>query len=255
IGLPLAGVVADRVVGLVLRRDGLRFGIELAAASLALVLLGKPLPTAALDAAVTTLPPAAPGAPDVILVSLDTTRADHMSTYGYARQTSPTLPARAKAARNFTQARSPAEWTVPGHASMLTGMYPSRHGAHYAGSWTAGPEIYGRRRVFPLAEDRVTLAEVLRSRGYRTGGFVANFANLYRGFGMAPVFALSRDAPGIMLNPLPHGVRFAQRFDPPFFKRPFRSAHEICATALAWMDAAGCDRPVFLFLTLLEPHQ
>src|SRR5439155_596353 len=136
----LLGVAVDRGVGLALRRDGLRLGLELAAAAVALVVWGEPLSTAALDAPMANLPPAAPGAPDVILVSLDTTRADHMSTYGYARETSPNVTALAKDALNFTRARSPAEWTVPGHASMLTGMYPSRHGAHYAGSWNSGPE-------------------------------------------------------------------------------------------------------------------
>jgi len=151
-GLPLAGVVADRVLALVVRRHALRLGLEVAAGAVALFVWGHPLPVAALDEPVAARPPAAPGAPDVILVSLDTTRADHMSTYGYARETSPNLTALARDALNFTEARSPAEWTVPGHASMLTGMYPSRHGAHYAGEWNAGPQIYGRKRVFPLAE-------------------------------------------------------------------------------------------------------
>ena len=99
VGLPLAGVAVDRVVGLALRRDGLRLGLELAAAAVALVVWGEPLSTAALDAPMANLPPAAPGAPDVILVSLDTTRADHMSTYGYARETSPNLSALAKDAK------------------------------------------------------------------------------------------------------------------------------------------------------------
>jgi arylsulfatase A-like enzyme len=133
-------------------------------------------------------------------------------------------------------------------------MYPSRHGAHYAGSWQSGPQIYGRKRVFPLADDRVTMAEVLRERGYRTGAFVANFANLYRGFGMAQGFDHYDDAPGVMLKPAPHVVRLAQRFDPTFLKRPFRSASEIGTTALAWADREP-GRPVFLFLNFLEPHQ
>ncbi|HJQ85331.1 MAG TPA: sulfatase [Candidatus Binatia bacterium] len=253
VGLPLAGVVVDRLLGFVIRRDGVRLGLEVVAAAVALVVWGAPLSTAALDTP--PLPvPAARGAPDVLLISLDTTRADHMSTYGYARETSPHLTTLARDGLNFTQARSPAEWTVPGHASMLTGMYPSRHGAHYAGTWQSGPQIYGRRRVFPLADDRVTLAEVLRERGYRTGGFVANFANLYRGFGMAQGFDHYDDAPGVMLKPVPHAVRFVQRFDPTFMKRPFRSAHEIAATALEWMDAGPRDRPAFVFLNLLEPH-
>ena len=253
VGLPLAGVLVDRLLGLAIRRPGVRLGVEVAAGVAALVVWGHPQSTAPLDVATTPVR-AAPGAPDVILVALDTTRADHMSTYGYTRETSPNLTALARDALNFTQARSPAEWTVPGHASMLTGMYPSRHGAHYAGAWHAGPEIGGRKRVFPLAEDRVTMAEVLRDHGYRTAGFVANFANLYRGFGMAQGFEHYEDAPGVMLKPVPHAVRFVQRFDPTFMKRPFRSAHEIAASAVAWMDQGPRDRPVFLFMNMLEPH-
>jgi len=215
--------------------------------------VGKPQSIAPLDTPVTRIPAAA-GAPDVILVSLDTTRADHLSTYGYPRETSPHLTALARDGLNFTQGRSPAEWTVPGHASMLTGMFPTRHGAHYAGEWNAGPQIYGRRRVFPLAEDKVSLAEMLRDRGYRTGAFVANFANLYRGFGMAQGFQRYDDAPGVMPRPIPHVIRFGQRFEPRFYKRPFRSARDINADAFAWMDGGDAKRPVFLFLNYLEAH-
>ena len=254
-GLPLAGVVADRILALVVRRHALRLGLEVAAGAIALLVWSHPLPVAALYQPVATRPPATPGAPDVILVSLDTTRADHMSTYGYARETSPNLTALARDALNFTEARSPAEWTVPGHASMLTGMYPSRHGAHYAGEWNAGPQIYGRKRVFPLADDRVTMAEVLAARGYRTGGFVANFANLYRGFGMAQGFEYYDDAPGVMLKPVPHAVRLLQRFSPSFLKRPFRSTADIASAALRFLDGGERGRPVFLFLNVLEPHQ
>jgi len=253
VGLPLAAVVVDRVLAAAVHRDGLRFALELAAGAAVFALGSHPLATAALAGPATGVRPT-PGAPDVILVSCDTTRADHLSTYGYWRDTSPNLTALAGDALNFTRARSPAQWTVPGHASMLTGMYPSRHGAHYAGSWQAGPVIYGRRRVLPLPEERVTMAEVLRDRGYRTGGFVANFANLYRGFGMAQGFAYYDDAPGVMLKPVPHAVRFVQRFAPTFLKRPFRSAHDIFATALRWMAEGPRDRPVFLFLNVLEPH-
>src|SRR5262245_35420992 len=93
VGLPLAGVAADRVLGLVVRRHGLRFALEAAAGVVALAVWGTPLSTAPLDAPLAQSPPSAAGAPDVILVSLDTTRADHMSTYGYARETSPNLTA------------------------------------------------------------------------------------------------------------------------------------------------------------------
>lgn len=252
--LPLAGIAIDRVLGFVLRRDGQRLVAELAVALAAVLVWGRPLSIASFDDPRPLRAVAPAGAPDVFLISMDTTRADHMSTYGYTRETSPHLSELAADALNFTQARSPAQWTVPGHASMLTGMYPSRHGAHYVGGWSAGPAIYGRRRVFPLADDKTTLAEALHDRGWATGGFVANFANLYRGFGMAQGFQHYEDHPELLLRPIPHVVGFMQQFSPAFMKKPFRSAQEINGAALTWLDAVPKGRPAFVFMNYLEPH-
>jgi arylsulfatase A-like enzyme len=262
--LPLLGVCADRFLGLALRpwREpgtrtapaGIRLTAELAMALTVALVWGKPLSTAPFDDPRPLLAAAPAGAPDVFLISMDTTRADHMSTYGYERETSPHLSALAADGLSFTQARSPAQWTVPGHASMLTGMYPSRHGAHYVGGWTSGPAIYGRRRVFPLGDDKTTLAEVLHDRGWATGAFVANFANLFRGFGMAQGFQHYEDNPGLLLRPAPHVVGFAQQYAPAFMKKPFRSAQEISEAALAWLDQVPAGRPAFVFMNYLEPH-
>lgn len=252
--LPLAAVIVDRLLGLVLRGHALRFAVELAAVGVAALVWGHPMALAPIDERVVTAAPPPAGTPDVILISMDTTRADHMSTYGYARPTSPNLTALAADALTFPEAKSVAQWTVPGHASMLTGMYPSRHGAHYSGDWKAGPKIAGRTRVFPLAADKVTLAEMLRDRGYSTGGFVANFANLDRAFGFAQGFGRYEDSPGLLLRPMPHVVRFVQQFRPWFAKKPFRSAGELNAAALTWMDAQPPNRPAFVFLNWLEPH-
>ncbi len=252
--LPLGGVIIDRALAFLLRRHGVRLGAELAVAALAALVWGNPLSTAPFDDPHPLRAVAPAGAPDVFLISMDTTRADHMSTYGYERKTSPHLTELAADALNFTEARSPAQWTVPGHASMLTGMYPSRHGAHYVGGWSAGPAIYGRRRVFPLADDRTTLAEVLHDHGWSTGGFVANFANLYRGFGMAQGFQRYEDQPGLLLRPAPHVVAFMQQFYPAFMKKPFRGAREINAAALAWLDNVPHGHPAFVFMNYLEPH-
>lgn len=253
-GLPLLGIALDRGLGLLLRSPGLRLGAEIGAAALAGVVWGHPMSVAAIDDPVVTAAPPRAGTPDVILISLDTTRADHMSTYGYARETSPNLTALARDALDFPQARSAAQWTIPGHASMLTGMYPSRHGAHYSGDWKAGPKIAGRSRVFPLAPAAITLGEILRDHGYSTGGFVANFANLDRAFGFAQGFGHYEDAPGLLLRPIPHAVRFVQQLVPYFAKKPFRSSGEINAAALEWLDSTPRNRPVFLFLNYLEPH-
>lgn len=110
---------------------------------------------------------------NLILVSVDTLRPDHLGAYGYDRPTSPELDAFAAAGAVFEQAVSTALWTLPSHASMLTGRYPANHGLRGLGS---------------RPEDGVpTLAEALRAAGYRTVAFVNStyFAERYgmrRGF-------------------------------------------------------------------------
>ncbi len=100
--------------------------------------------------------------PHVILISLDTLRADHLGTYGYERDTSPVLDAFASEATVFDQAFAPSNWTLPSHASLFTGVSPATHGAGHASLYT------------PLAADGPpTIAELLRDSGYWTIGFTA----------------------------------------------------------------------------------
>lgn len=251
--LPLA---ADAAVGLLVRRAEVRGAALLVVGGVLLLATGRPLDTAPLiEDVVTGVPPPA-GTPDVILVSLDTTRADHLSTYGYARETSPHLTALAADALLFTRARSSAGWTLPGHASMLTGLFPSRHGAHLAGGWLSGQSIDGRRNVaHPLATDRTTLAEALRDRGYHTAAFIANFSYLYRDFGLAQGFGIYDDAPGLLARVHPPVIRVVRTFVPAFCLKPYRTAHDINAAALDWLDRAPSGRPAFLFLNYMEAHQ
>lgn len=121
--------------------------------------------------------------PDVILIVIDTLRADHLHCYGYARPTSPAIDAFALVATRYALATSTAPWTLPSHASMFTGLLPQEHGAV-----TIIPERPDAYDANPLSEVIPTLAEVLRSRGYRTGGFVSNavycdtWTGLDRGF-------------------------------------------------------------------------
>jgi arylsulfatase A-like enzyme len=96
----------------------------------------------------------------VLLVMLDTVRADHLSTYGYERETSPNLTRLAAGGVRFDHVVSTAPWTVPSHASLMTGQVPAVHGAHHE-SWV-------------LSADAVTLSERFRKEGWRTGGFSAN---------------------------------------------------------------------------------
>ena len=111
--------------------------------------------------------------PNVLLITLDTVGADHLSLYGYGRPTSPVLERLAKSGIRFDEARATAPWTLPSHATMFTGRW------HHELSvdWTT-----------PLDEKYRTLAEHLEARGYATAGFVANLfscsydSGLNRGF-------------------------------------------------------------------------
>lgn len=101
---------------------------------------------------------ASPAPTNVLLLSVDTLRADHLGCYGYERPTSPTLDALATHGVVFEDAVSPAPSTLPAHASLLTGRYPSRHGA--------------RRLGARVSADAVTVAETLAARGFKTAAFV-----------------------------------------------------------------------------------
>ncbi|NWG18380.1 MAG: sulfatase-like hydrolase/transferase [Chloroflexi bacterium] len=98
--------------------------------------------------------------PDVLLIVLDTLRRDRLSGYGHRRETSPALDAFAARATIFDRAVSPAQWTIPAHASLFTGLYPGAHRLTEAGDRLSG--------AFP------TLAEILRGEGYHTVGFCNN---------------------------------------------------------------------------------
>lgn len=110
--------------------------------------------------------------PNVILISIDTLRADHLGCYGYQRPTSPRIDGFTGQATLYTRALAAASWTVPTHASLFTGKFPYEHGAHYYEVWQPV------NNANPLSRRHLTLAEVLKSEGYDTGAFVANWAYL-----------------------------------------------------------------------------
>lgn len=113
----------------------------------------------AIHEAVSTAPYRKSGT-DVILVVLDTLRADHLSQYGYALETSPGLAKFASVATQFEQAWAPASWTLPSTTTILTGQHPLRHGMRHPGD------------ILPA--EAVTLAERLRDAGWHTAGFSHN---------------------------------------------------------------------------------
>ncbi|AUX10872.1 arylsulfatase [Halalkaliarchaeum desulfuricum] len=96
---------------------------------------------------------------NVLFVVLDTVRADHLTPYGYDRETTPTLERFAAESTVFEEAVAPAPWTLPVHASLFTGLYPHQHGAD---------------QETPYLEGEVTLAETLSAAGYDTACYSSN---------------------------------------------------------------------------------
>ncbi len=159
--------------------------------------------------------------PNVVLLVLDTVRADHISCYGYARKTTPHLDALATESVRYTECRATGPWTLPSHASMFTGRFPFQHRAdslvNDQGVW----------RELPLKLDHTTLAESLSGIGYRTGAFVANTAYLREEFQLNQGFDeyVVKGEPGVIKN----------------------------ESAFAFVD--GGVGPFFLFLNYMDAHR
>jgi arylsulfatase A-like enzyme len=98
----------------------------------------------------------------IVMISLDTTRADRLGCYGYDLAETPNLDALAEEGVVFLQAQAPVPVTLPTHSTMFTGTYPPRHGVRYNG-------------MFRLQESSVTVAEVLRDAGWSTAGVPASY--------------------------------------------------------------------------------
>ena len=167
---------------------------------------------------------------NVILISIDTLRPDHLSCYGYERDTSPTLDALAAAGVRFEDVTAAAPWTLPSHASMLTGLYPSHHGV-----------THHERR---LPDEIVTLAEEFREHGFQTFA-VVNTHNvggpefqLGQGFGeehFRYIIETEDDAKTLRL-------------------KTFNSGDIVVSTAKELLRERDEDRPFFLFLHFYDAH-
>ena len=161
--------------------------------------------------------------PDVVIITLDTTRADHLGTYGYFRDTSPAIDAFADGSVVFERLIVPMATTLPTHTSLLTGTWPEEHGVR------ANVLHDGKR--FVQSEQLQSFASVLQRRGYQTGGFVS----------AAPL----RAADGI-------GQGFDAFTEPPP-KKMERSATSTVDDALAWLGKAT-DAPMLMWVHFYDPH-
>lgn len=163
--------------------------------------------------------------PDVVLITLDTTRADRLGSYGYDKAHTETLDALAVAGRRYDRAYSPLPLTIPAHAAMFTGNYPPRLGLRSNG---AGE----------LREEAVTLAEILHDAGYQTGASVAAFVTQASwGFGQG-FDAYFDDIPDSAAN----------------FWHAERPAEAVVDDALGWLAGTSPDAPRFLWAHVYDPH-
>jgi arylsulfatase A-like enzyme len=193
-------------------------------------------------------PPA--GRPNIVLLVIDTQRADHLSSYGYGRPTSPRIDRLASEGVLFERAYSHSSWTLPSHASMFDGR-PLHE--HHAGL-VAKPYLDGR---FP------TIAEVLRDHGYATGGFVANTYWVGRQTGLARGFTRFEDFYGNLGDAVVRTVLgriLTYEVQPKFVPEteidiPGRKdAAEITDDMLAWIDGRDRARPFFAFANYFDVH-
>jgi len=128
---------------------------------------------------------------NIVLVSFDTLRAENVGIYGYSRNTSPTIDEFGKRGFIFTNAISVTSWTLPSHMSWFTGVYPSQHKVlnKFVIKENGDEEITNLENVAP---DMITLAEVLRENGYKTGGFTGG-AGVHHQFGFDKGFEIYTD--------------------------------------------------------------
>jgi arylsulfatase A-like enzyme/Tfp pilus assembly protein PilF len=168
--------------------------------------------------------PATP--PSVLLITIDTLRADAVGAYGNARAVTPWIDRLAAGGLRFDRAHAHTVLTLPSHANILSGVYPQDHGVH---------DNAGFR--FPAA--RATLATLLKAQGYATGAFISAFP-LGSRFGLAQGFDVYDDA---FVDALPSAPLLEQE----------RRGPETVARARRWLDAHAGER-TFCWVHLYEPH-
>ncbi|TME70351.1 MAG: DUF229 domain-containing protein [Chloroflexi bacterium] len=212
---------------------------------------------------------ATPAQPNLILIVVDTTRADHLGVYGYPRPTSPWLDYFAQQATVFEQALSSSSWTLPAHATLFTGLFPRSHGADLVeGDGGMSLAELGRlddtARVRPLSPDAVTLAKLAAKAGMDTGAICANSAYLFRYFGLDQGFQTYVDPPGSRPSHRPVGLSLGIRLGMDRFwgfrrliegnERFYLLGSEVNRLALHWLDRRR-DRRFFLFLNYMDAHE
>ncbi|MHC5018472.1 MAG: sulfatase [Planctomycetota bacterium] len=160
----------------------------------------------------------------VVIISMDTTRADYLSCYGYEHKTTPNIDAVAAEAVRFEHVIAPIPLTLPSHSTMMTGTIPPRHGIH-------------DNLNYSLGDSNVTLAEMLQAKGYTTGGIISSYV-LEDTFGLNQGFDTYDDEFDETIT----DAAGAQR-----------RGGEVSEHAIRWLDENRRDS-FFLFLHYYDPH-
>lgn len=232
--------------------------------------------------ALAELPAAQPGTPNVLVIVVDTLRADHLSAYGYSRQTSPNLDRLARQGVLFENAFSTTSWSYPSHVSLVTGSYQFEHRMAVARPvpWFSHP----RESLSGLP----TLGESLERRGYRTAAFSANRAFFSRNLGFGRGFIHFEDylhSPSDMFVRTLFGREFSRmvlvRSERSKYRRALRwlgfdslldrddeglaqsggspgvrkRAMEVNRELLGWIDRSAPQRPFFAFMNYFDVHE
>jgi len=194
------------------------------------------------------LPDAEAGSVSVLLLVLDTVGAQHLSLYGYGRPTSPVLEKWARRGVTFDHAISTAPWTLPSHASMMTGLYPHE----FAYGWFE-----------PVRTRKLMLAEAFKARGYATGGFVANLIYLGEDYRLNRGFIryeAARATSGVFIK---HAwlmrravenrrIRAIIGTDQDPSRPPVTTINR---RFLEWHERRAKGRPFFIFLNYFDAHK
>lgn len=217
--------------------------LALGAVVLVLAVGARVVEMSAASRAMAGRPAARSDAPNVLLVVFDTLRADHVTSYGYGRETTPTLTRLAREGVQFNWALASSSWTLPSHASLLTGLYPREHGA----------------ALEPLQPSVPTLPSALAGNGYRTGAISANTLVFSRAQGFSVGFDYFSDSFYSVADSAArtyYGGQVKKRILTPLGWADYpgrRRAKDVTAAALEWI-AADESRPFFLMVNYFDMH-
>lgn len=184
--------------------------------------------------------------PNVLLITFDTLRADHLHCYGYERIRTPVIDSLAANGTLFENAYTAIPITLPSHTSILTGLYPNQHGVRDNG-------------VYRLADKTVTTAEILRDAGYETAAFVGAHV-LDRSYRIDQGFDLYDDEMEEALvtdNPIgPDGKvpEYTRRWVASWTQPYQRKAEAVAERALQWLRDREGGKPFYCWVHFFDPH-